>query len=831
MPLSALFDGYATPDAAERASILIVDDLPEKLLVFETILADLDQHLVIARSGSEALREVLRQQFAVILMDVNMPGIDGLETARLIRGYRRSAHTPIIFVTAYADELQTAQGYSLGAVDYILSPVIPDVLRSKVRVFVDLFIMQQRLRQQALERIAIARAEAAQRAAEENTRRSIFLAQAGRELADSLDADVAMRRLLALLVPNFAPRALLWLRDAGHGHERVLRCDAPPAAGEPAPFIEGRAQMLSEVLYDATRTAIEQMMPPLPNGTSAASHAPPAVTPALPPSMPGLPDDDEPPPRARLRRDTASGVVLPLVAGERMLGGLLLVEPHQPPDWPTLEELAGRAAIAFENARLYGALQAEIVERRQAEAGLLEASRRKDEFLAMLSHELRNPLAPIRNAIEVMRALADTSTRDGQPHPDAQDRDRRLGEAVAVTDRQARHLTRLVDELLDVARISQGKIVLKNETVDLRDIVRHGLEPVQSLIDGQGQQLCLTLPDRPARVRGDAARLIQVVTNLLHNASKYTGPGGRIALTLVHEDSDGAGQDGIGRDAAGQDAVGHEGVFVLTVRDNGRGIAASLLPHVFDLFEQGPRGLDRNQGGLGVGLTLVQRLVQLHHGQVEARSEGPGHGSEFEVRLPAAVDEAPGTPLAPVAAEERVATPHAEMAAGHDVRDEVRGDVRGDLLDDLRGDARADGHRDEDECPCRVMVVDDNRDAADSMAVFLELAGFDTAVQLDGPSALDAATTRAPQVVLLDIGLPGLDGYEVARRLRALPGGMDCLLIALTGYGQQDDRRRAHEAGFDVHLVKPADPDAVVELIQEWRQRDRSARPAEAAAR
>ncbi len=301
MPLSALFDGYATPDAAERASILIVDDLPEKLLVFETILADLDQHLVIARSGSEALREVLRQQFAVILMDVNMPGIDGLETARLIRGYRRSAHTPIIFVTAYADELQTAQGYSLGAVDYILSPVIPDVLRSKVRVFVDLFIMQQRLRQQALERIAIARAEAAQRAAEENTRRSIFLAQAGRELADSLDAEVAMRRLLALLVPRFAPRALLWLRDAGHGHERVLRCDAPIAAGEPPLFIEGREQMLSEVLYNAARSALEQMI------GAAGGGASPAL----------------------LRRETASGVALPLVAGERALGGLLLVDPHR----------------------------------------------------------------------------------------------------------------------------------------------------------------------------------------------------------------------------------------------------------------------------------------------------------------------------------------------------------------------------------------------------------------------------------------------------------------------------------------------------------------------
>ncbi|WP_416763391.1 response regulator [Roseateles sp. So40a] len=771
MPLSALFDGYATPDAAERASILIVDDLPEKLLVFETILADLDQHLVIARSGSEALREVLRQQFAVILMDVNMPGIDGLETARLIRGYRRSAHTPIIFVTAYADELQTAQGYSLGAVDYILSPVIPDMLRSKVRVFVDLFIMQQRLRQQALERIAIARAEAAQRAAEENTRRSIFLAQAGRELADSLDADVAMRRLLTLLVPRFAPRALLWLRDAGHGHERVLRCDAPTAAGEPPLLMEGREQMLSEVLYNAARSAL---------------------------------DDEEPASRALLRRETTSGVALPLVAGERELGALLLVDPHEPPDWPTLEELAGRAAIAFENARLYGALQAEIVERRQAESELLEASRRKDEFLAMLSHELRNPLAPIRGAIEVMRALSSTSSTSstsalgaGAQALPAADRARRLVDAIAITDRQTRHLTRLVDELLDVARISQGKIVLKTETLDLRDIVRQGLEQVRALIDEHHQQLRLDLPDRPARVRGDAARLIQVVTNLLHNASKYTEPGGHIALSLAQED------DG----------------FVLSVRDNGRGIEASLLPHVFELFEQGPRGLDRNQGGLGVGLTLVQRLVQLHHGEVEALSDGPGQGSEFRIRLPAAssddaVSELPQEPRGSIAE----ATSHATLASAVASRA-----VPSPRADEPGAPARADA--------CQVLVVDDNRDAADSMAVFLELAGFETQVELDGPGAIDRAATHGPEVVLLDIGLPGLDGYEVARRLRALPGGDRCLLIALTGYGQQDDRRRAHEAGFDVHLVKPADPDAVVELIQEWRHRDRTERRSEPSLR
>ncbi|UXH76762.1 response regulator [Roseateles amylovorans] len=748
MPLNAILDGELPPPGDDRASILIVDDLPEKLLVFETILADLGQHLVIVRSGSEALREVLRREFAVILMDVNMPGIDGLETARLIRGYRRSAHTPIIFVTAYADELQTSQGYSLGAVDYILSPVIPDVLRSKVRVFVDLYVMQQRLRQQALERIAIARAEAAQRAAEESTRRSIFLAQAGRELADSLDAEVGMRRLLALLVPRFAPQALLWLRDAGRGHERVLRCDAPTTEIEAPIYTDGREDLRSEVLYNATRDTLDALT------GAALSHR-----------------DDAHAPLALRRRENHHGVVLPLLTGERVLGGLLLCEPHQPPDWPTLEELTGRAAIAFENARLYGALQSEIVERRQAEASLLEASQRKDEFLAMLSHELRNPLAPIRNAVEVMRQLA-------------ADNDSRMAQAVSVTERQVKHLTRLVDELLDVARISQGKIVLKTDTVDLRQIVHQGAEPVQPLIDQQHQQLRMSLPDRPVWIRGDSARLIQVVTNLLHNAAKYTEPGGRIALTLE------SGPSGI----------------ALAVADNGRGIEPGLLPHVFDLFEQGPRGLDRNQGGLGVGLTLVQRLVQLHHGSVQAFSDGLGQGSEFRVQLPPAEVDVAGVPGAATPRELSGARPG---AASHAASHAQPAEATGGPADHAAPSTAF-----------RVLVVDDNRDAADSMAVFLELAGFLTEVALDGPQAIQFCGRHGPQVVLLDIGLPGLDGYEVARRLRALPEMQHCLLIALTGYGQQDDRRRAHEAGFDVHLVKPADPDAVVELIEEWRRRE-----------
>ncbi len=769
MPLNAILDGELSPPADDRASILIVDDLPEKLLVFETILADLGQHLVIVRSGSEALREVLRREFAVILMDVNMPGIDGLETARLIRGYRRSAHTPIIFVTAYADELQTSQGYSLGAVDYILSPVVPDVLRSKVRVFVDLYNLQQRLRQQALERIAIARAEEAQRAAEESTRRSIFLAQAGRELADSLDADVAMRRFLGLVVPRFGPRALLWLRDAGRGHERVMRCDAPAADGEPPICTDGREDMLSEVLYNATRDTLDALT------GAALSHR----------------NDGQAPP-ALSRRENHHGVVLPLLTGERVLGGLLLCEPHQPPDWPTLEELTGRAAIAFENARLYGALQSEIVERRQAEASLLEASQRKDEFLAMLSHELRNPLAPIRNAVEVMRQLAP-------------DHDGRLAQAVSLTERQVKHLTRLVDELLDVARISQGKIVLKTDTVDLRQIVQQGAEAVQPLIDEQHQQLRLQLPDQPVWMRGDSARLIQVVTNLLHNAAKYTEPGGRIALTLE------ATASGI----------------VLSVTDNGRGIAPELLPHVFDLFEQGPRGLDRNQGGLGVGLTLVQRLVQLHQGAVHALSAGLGQGSEFRVELPPPLIEAPDVASA-VGAMAAVGAVGAVSAS-----EEVPSAFTASLADGTaaasldRGAMAAKPNTPAASAPLqapgpdfRVLVVDDNRDAADSMAVFLELAGFLTDVALDGPQALQFCERVQPQVVLLDIGLPGLDGYEVARRLRAQPAMQHGLLIALTGYGQQDDRRRAHEAGFDVHLVKPADPDAVVELIEEWRRRE-----------
>ncbi|TMH70988.1 MAG: response regulator, partial [Betaproteobacteria bacterium] len=511
----------------EQANILVVDDLPEKLLVFSSILEELGQNLVMVRSGSEALREVLHREFgqnlvmvrsgsealrevlhrefAVILLDVNMPDIDGLETAKLIRQYKKSAHTPIIFITAYADEMQTAQGYSLGAVDYILSPVRPDVLRSKVKVFVELFQMQQRTRQ---------------------------------ELGASLDLEQGMRRLLDLVVPHVCDVAALTVEKEPGKFQTI---SAPSSEFVPPPLASAMKAVLAQPVV------LEQ-------GEEA-----------------GL----------------AATLCLPLQVGERTVGALALgYAGRAPRDRDMLEEVAGRAAIALDNARLYRSLKREIARSRQAEEELQDANRRKDEFLAMLSHELRNPLAPIRNAVELMR-------RVGSP-------EQRVTMARDVIDRQVTHLARLVDELLDVSRISQGKIVLKKEPVELSKIIAHSVETVRPMIDAREQRLSVEVSARPVWLLGDFARLSQVVANLLNNASKYTGEGGRIRLA----------------------AMAGEGVATITVEDNGSGIEPELLPRVFELFVQGERGLDRSQGGLGIGLTLVKRLVELHQGRVEAHSEG-----------------------------------------------------------------------------------------------------------------------------------------------------------------------------------------------------------------
>ena len=703
MPLS-LLAGEPDREPDDVTSILIVDDLPEKLLVFETVLQELGQNIVSVRSGSEALREILRTEFAVILLDVNMPDIDGFETAGLIRKYKRSAHTPIIFITSYADELQTVRGYSLGAVDYILSPVVPEVLRSKVKVFVELQVMQRRLRRQADERVALARAEAARLAAERATQRSEFLSQASRVLGGSLDVRVGMQKLLELIVPAMASRATLALGDTGLDGTPVLTRSSLPDGAEPQ-LSESRLDALPRAERDALERAL----------AGAARLC-----------LPATPLDV---------------VSVPLRVGERILGALCVRFMAARPgaaDLGMLDDLADRAAIAFENARLYRSLQVEIEERCAAEDKLKASSRRKDEFLAMLSHELRNPLAPIRNALEVIRRVA-------QPHP-------KLSWATEVTGRQIDHLTQLIEELLDVARISQGKIVLQSELTDLRKVVALGVETARPFIEGRAHVMTVRSPDTPVWMRGDPTRLAQVVANLLHNSAKYTQEGGSIELSLTAAD----------------------GTATICVVDNGMGIEAELLPNVFELFEQGTRSLDRSQGGLGIGLTLVHRLVQLHKGQVRAFSAGPGQGAEFRVTLPCLMEMPTGDAFvepAPIASAP----------------------VR-----------------------CRVLVVDDNRDAADTTAMCLEIAGHEVMSVGDGPAALACVADFAPEVVVLDIGLPGLDGYEVAGRLRRLPATAGAFLVALTGYGQQAERRRAFEAGFDDHLIKPAEPARLLQLISSW---------------
>jgi PAS domain S-box-containing protein len=384
----------------------------------------------------------------------------------------------------------------------------------------------------------------------------------------------------------------------------------------------------------------------------------------------------------------------------------------------------------------------DITERKRTEmalrasaAALEEADRRKNEFLAMLAHELRNPLAPIRNAVRMLRLNFSDVPELNQ-----------LGDMIS---RQVAHLSRLVDDLLDISRISRGKLILTPEPLELQSVFGTAVESVRALLEAKQHRLTVQLPDEPLWVNGDTVRLIQVFTNLLHNAVKFTGGGG--CLTLAAEPSGGE--------------------VVVRVRDNGAGIPAELLPRVFDLFAQG-NGRDRAQGGLGIGLALVRNLVALHGGRVEVRSEGPGRGSEFSVRLPllAGCREPAAAPPAP-------ATP---AAAGGGLR---------------------------------VLVVDDNVDAVESLAMLLELEGHRVRMVHDGPAALDAARTFRPQAVLLDIGLPGMSGYEVARRLRADPDLNPVRLIAVSGYGSPEDKQRSREAGFDLHLVKPVEPADLLILL------------------
>ncbi len=379
----------------------------------------------------------------------------------------------------------------------------------------------------------------------------------------------------------------------------------------------------------------------------------------------------------------------------------------------------------------------DITARVKAEEALREADRRKDEFLATLAHELRNPLAPIRSSVQVLRRL-------GPPDP-------QLEWARDVIDRQAEQMARLVDDLLEVSRISRGKVVLRKERVDAAAVITRAVETARPLIEERRHALTVSLPPEPIRLEADPVRLEQVLTNLLTNAAKYTEPGGQIWLTAGRE----------------------PGEAVIRVRDTGIGMAPEFVARAFEMFAQAEQAKDRARGGLGIGLSLVRSLVEMHGGRVSAQSPGLNRGSEFTVRLPLAADESGAGPEAPDDA--RILRPP--------------------------GPAR------------RILIVEDSKDAAQSLAMLLRLMGNEVHASYDGPSALEAAAAFGPDVVLMDIGLPGMSGHEVARRLREQPGLDKVVLVAVTGWGHEEDRRLAREAGFDSHMVKPIDVNALQELL------------------
>jgi signal transduction histidine kinase len=549
------------PASDEGVNILLVDDRPEQLLVLETILSGLGQNLIRAGSGRDALRFLLNHDCALILLDVNMPDIDGFETAALIRQRPRTRQTPIIFVTAY-DETEThvSRGYSLGAVDYIQTPVVPDVLAAKASVFVELARSTQQVR----------------RAAEQLELRVQERTEQLRSLNQALQAEIVERE----------------------------------------------------------RAAAE---------------------------------------RDRLLADAQEGV------------------------------------------------------------------RRRDELLATLAHELRNPLAAIVNGAELMGLLG---------LPSAQHE-----EAREIIERQGRHMSHLLEDLLDVSRLTRGKIELRKQTVDLGRILEEALEAKRGEFAETGHEPLLTQPQERLLVQADPTRMLQVFDNLLENAGKYTPAGGRI---IVDVDS----------------TAGHA---VVRIRDTGIGIAPDRLTQIFEPFVQLNQSHVRPSAGLGIGLTLVRRLVELHGGRVSASSAGRGLGSEFTVTLP--LHRAPDGDAGPEPTNGKLMVEHTLTAR-------------------------------------KVVLVEDNSDARQLLSRLLGCSGHRVEEAGDGPSGVDAIRRARPDLALIDIGLPGFDGYQVAAQVRADPECRHVRLIAMTGYGQPEDCRRALAAGFDAHLVKPVRADELTRVLE-----------------
>jgi signal transduction histidine kinase len=631
---------------APRASILLVDDQPARLLSYEAILLGLGVQCVRALSGAQALERLLEQEFAAILLDVNMPEMDGFEVARLVREHPRMERTPIIFVTAvHVSELDRLKGYELGAIDYIAVPVVPEILRSKVAVLVELH--QRRGQLQALNAaLSAARTKL-------DAEHQMALAERDAQLQAIFEHPTDLTTILKAQ-RDAAGEIVDWIYVSANRNAAAL-------LKLPREQVIGRR--MSEIVPDRAAKLAQQCRHVLETGEIVRYES----------------------------QFADRNLVVTLFA-------------------------AGKDCVI-------SSVQ-DVTEQRRLQAALEDTDRRKDEFLAMLAHELRNPVAPITTAAELLSRLV--------PHQNQQT-------LVGIIQRQAVHLGRLLDDLLDVARITQGRIELQREVVDVGACIQLAIETAEPLIRSKAHRLTVTQTLGALYVSVDKVRLGQCMANVLVNAAKYTPDGGEICIRSYLD---------------GQHVV-------VDIQDNGIGIAPEFLPRIFDLFTQAERGLDRSQGGLGVGLTVCKQIIEMHGGSVVASSPGWDRGATFTMRLPIA--ERPMVAAA--------ATPQ-----------------KSDSL-------------------LRVLIVDDNRDAADSLAMLLQFDGRQTLCAYSGEAALQQVAAFEPQLVLLDIGLPGLDGYEVARRLKAdFP---KLRVIALSGYGQVEDRQRSAAAGFDAHLVKPVDLEAL----------------------
>lgn len=652
-----------------RVNILLVDDSPANLLVLQALLSELDENLVLAASGEEALQKLLQQDFAAILMDVRMPVMGGFETARLIRGKKRTRQTPIIFVTAENSEhADPAAAYAMGAVDFLTKPIIPAVLRAKVAVFVELFRSREELR--------------GERA---------FLHAVLETVSDSI---VACGPHGQITLMN---RAATQLRgQAPTSAERELFTTAPSSAGRSNPLhlaFQGHTVTDHEVVLEQgefTRTLL-------------ASGA---------------------------RLHDGEGRELGAVVSLRDVTALRNVQRAQ-------EDAAREEARREQAEALAEQLQKNQDDLRRLANDLSEADRRKTEFLATLAHELRNPLAPLLNGVKLLRLAEDKPQVREKTH--------------AMMERQVHHMVRLVDDLLDVARINSGKVQLQKERVELGAMIKAAVENCSPGLQARNHTLDVTLPVEPLYLDADPVRITQVLCNLLTNAIKYTPAGGKVHLLT--------------RSVAGE-------VFV-EIEDSGVGIPPEALPHVFDMFTQVQSNLHRSDGGLGIGLALVRSLVEMHGGAVSVASAGLGCGSTFTMRLPLGQNDA--------VSQAAVASAQESMKFN-------------------------------------ILVVDDNVDAADSLAAVLQFSGHDAFVAHDGINALKTLSQTKPDVVFLDIGMPGMNGYEVAKRIRQTPDLNAITLVALTGWGAQTDRQRSREAGFDHHLTKPANIPAIDSLLLQVSQ-------------